>query len=128
MRHRSGRLYADAESGRADQMTVARYEDRRQCFCQRDVDCVVGAHVITELPDTIQERLVRVSFKIDRTPLGQRKRSVRAAQQPSVGVAAKYVHDLQIDEVGYVNAHGGILHPCCDPFTSVRIQQELNRA
>src|SRR5205085_8456466 len=68
-------------------------------FGEGDVDGVVGGEVFAQRPDAIEERLVRVSFDVERTQVHERDERGVGVDLAEADVATHGLRDLDVEQM-----------------------------
>lgn len=127
-RPRLDQLNRDFRSRRNSQPSVTGHKHRGQRFGQRQVNSVICAEVGAELPDSIEERLVRIAFDIEAAPAMERQSRRPFAQRSPRRVSAQHMGNLHVNEMRYVNDLGLVGQPRGEPLARRGMQQKFDGA
>lgn len=121
-------LYPSGEARSAGETPVAGEERTLQRFGEGDVDGVVGAQVVAERPDAIEEGLVIVSFQVQRAQVVDGRGRRVGVERAFANVPPQRLRDLDVHEMGDVQAQRRITDPDRSQAARLGPEQQLQKS
>ncbi len=86
-------------SGSRGKGGIAREQWRSKGFREGDVGCVVGRDIVTQLPDSGQQQIMRITGQGEVREVFKRLEASRWIEFTGQGVAAKDLRNFEIEQV-----------------------------
>lgn len=123
---RPDKLHASRGDRSAGQTNVAGQQRSVQHFRKRNVGRIIGAQILPELPNPIQERLVCMALHAEAAKIIKRCRRSRGVKLPFSLVAPKRLYNLHIKKVRGVQSQCRIGNPSRNGVSGRSVEQKLH--